>query len=378
MLANHFNRSNYRSILITGSPLEKEGDMTYLLDEMPAHVEHVPSLSREISPVKDMRSLRAIASILARFKPHIVHTHTAKAGFIGRTAAILLGVRHILHTFHGHTFAHYFGALKNRVFMSLERMLSHWTSKVIAVSRQQVHDLADVYRIAPASKVVEVPYGMNLGELLNCETKRDVLRREYRLTPDTTVVGIVGRLYAIKAHDFFILSAFEVLKKRKDVHFFIVGDGDERVKLEKMVKAEDAGANIHFLGWQKDMTAAYAAMDILALTSFNEGSPFSLIEGMAAGLPAVSTPAGGVPDLFLDQKKDGNLRFAKNGILVDRRDPALFAEALVRLTDNVEARKKMGEEARRFAGAKFSYERLLNDMEDIYLDLVRWSAGTPA
>jgi glycosyltransferase involved in cell wall biosynthesis len=372
MLANHFNCNNYRSLLITGKPLENEGDMTYLLDEMPADVEHVPSLSREISPVRDLRSLRAITAILARFRPHIVHTHTAKAGFLGRAAAILLGVRNILHTFHGHTFAHYFGAAKSRVFMNLERMLSHRTSKVIAVSRQQVRDLAHVYRIAPPSKVVEVPYGMNLTELLTCETKRDKLRRMVGLAPGTPVIGIVGRLYAIKAHDFFLLSAFELLKKRSDVHFFVVGDGDERARLEKMVRDKDAGANIHFLGWQQDMAAAYAAMDILALTSLNEGSPFSLIEGMAAGLPAVSTPAGGVPDLFLEQRKEGDLRIAKNGILVDRRDPALFARALGRLVDNVDARKTMGREARKFAGTKFSCERLLTDMEELYLGLVRW------
>lgn len=375
MLANHFSRNNYRSLLITGQPLENEGDMTYLLDEMPADVEHVPSLSREISPAKDLRSLKAIASILARFRPHIVHTHTAKAGFLGRAAAVLAGVKNIVHTFHGHTFAHYFGALKNRVFMNLERALSHRTSKIIAVSRQQVRDLAQAYRIAPAPKVVEVPYGMDLTEFLDCESKRDVLRRELRLTPNATVVGIVGRLYAIKAHDFFLRSAFELLKERRDVHFFVVGDGDERAGLERMVQAEEAGANIHFLGWQKDMAAAYASMDILALTSLNEGSPFSLIEGMAAGLPAVSTPAGGVPDLFVEQKREGDLRFAKNGILVDRRDPGLFAEALRRLADNAEMRKSMGREARRFAGAKFSRERLLADMEDLYTGLVRWAPG---
>ncbi len=376
MLANHFNRNNYRSLLITGRPLENEGDMTYLLDEMPADVAHVPHLSREISPAGDLRSLRAIVSILARFRPHIVHTHTAKAGFLGRAAAVLTGVKNILHTFHGHTFAHYFGAVKNRIFMNLEKMLAHRTSKVIAVSRQQARDLAHVYRIAPTAKVVEVPYGMDLSELLNCEPKRNKLRRELGLGPDILVVGIVGRLYAIKAHDFFLHSAFNLLKKRSNVHFFIVGDGDEHTRLEKMVQAEDAGANIHFLGWQKDMAAAYAAMDILALTSLNEGSPFSLIEGMAAGLPVVSTPAGGVPDLFIDTKKDGDLRVAKNGILVDRRDPELFAGALGRLADNADERKSMGMEARRFAGNRFSRKRLLTDMEDLYLDLVRWAAGS--
>jgi glycosyltransferase involved in cell wall biosynthesis len=378
MLANHFNRNNYRSLLITGRPLENEGDMTYLLDEMPADVEHVASLSRDISPVKDLRSLSALASILARFRPHIVHTHTAKAGFLGRAAAVLLNVGNIVHTFHGHTFAHYFGAVKNHVFMSFERMLAHRTSKIIAVSRRQVRDLARVYRIAPAPKVVEVPYGMDLTELLECEVRRDVLRGKLGLRPGTPVVGIVGRLYTIKAHDFFVLSALRLLKKRSDVHFIVVGDGDERAGLERMVRAENASSNIHFLGWQKDMAAAYAAMDILALTSLNEGSPVSLIEGMAAGLPAVSTPAGGVPDLFIEQRKDGDLRVARNGILVDRRDPELFAEALRRLVDDAETRRRMGREARRFAGAKFSRERLLADMEDLYLGLVRWAAGTRA
>jgi glycosyltransferase involved in cell wall biosynthesis len=347
--------------------------MSYLLDEWPADVSYVPSLSREVSPLKDFRSLVSIVKMLRRFRPHIVHTHTAKAGFLGRTAALMAGLDKIIHTFHGHTFAHYFSPLKTYVFKSLERMLAHNTSRIIAVTAQQVRDLVETYRIAPPRKVVEIPYGLDLADFLKCESKRSLLRSKLPVGKDDIVVGIVGRLYKIKAHDFFLTSAFEVMKKRNDVHFLIVGDGDERSELEKMVRSENADSNIHFAGWQKDMAAAYAAMDVVALTSLNEGSPFSLIEGMASGLPAVSTPAGGVPDLFVHPKREGNLRIAENGILVDRRNPGLFASALEKLADNAALRTDMGKAARRFAGSRFTRERLLSDMEELYLDLLPWA-----
>lgn len=373
MLANHFNRRNYRSLLIAGRPLAHEGDMGYLLESAPADIEVVPTLSREISPWRDLRSLGRVISILRRFRPHIVHTNTAKAGTIGRIAALASGVRNTVHTFHGHIFAHYFGRLKTHAFVSLERALAHGTSKIIAVTAQQVHDLVDKYRIAPASKVVAVPHGLELSAFLNCESRRDALRSQLPVGRGDTVVGIAGRLYPIKAHDFFILSAASLLERRRDVHFIIVGDGDERAHLERLVREKGVGSNVHFLGWQKDMAGAYAAMDVVALTSLNEGSPFSLIEGMASGKPAVSTPAGGVPDLFVEPRREGGLRIARNGILVDRREPALFADALERLVDNRQLRREMGKAAREFAGSHFRRERLLADMEDLYLSLLPWA-----
>lgn len=369
-LADHFNRRNYRSLLITGEPGPHEGDMSYLLADSPAQVVKVQTLSRDISPVKDLRSLRRIVSLLRRFRPHIVHTHTAKAGFLGRMAAMMLGIRNTVHTFHGHTFSHYFTPLKNEVFMSVERLLAHHTAKIIAVSARQRRDLVEAYRIAPARKVVEIPQGLDLSGFLNCEEKRELLRSRLHLSESDIVVGIAGRLYPIKAHDFLILSAAELLNKHKHIHVIIVGDGDERPRLEEMVKRKGLESNIHFLGWQKDMPAAYAAMDIIALTSRNEGSPFSLIEGMASGLPAVATAVGGVPDLFPDPSPDGDLRFARNGILVGRRDPGLFARALERLIDKPEMRKEMARHARQFAISHFAQNRLLADMEDLYLSLL--------
>jgi glycosyltransferase involved in cell wall biosynthesis len=278
-----------------------------------------------------------------------------------------------VHTFHGHTFAHYFGPLKNYAFMSVERALARNTSRIIAVTAQQVRDLVDVYRIAPARKVVEIPYGMDLSGFLACEGKRDVIRSQLPVRPGDAVVGIVGRLYPIKAHDFFILSAARLLERRRDVHFIIVGDGDERIRLEDLVREKGIGTNVHFVGWQKDMAAAYAAMDIVALTSLNEGSPFSLIEGMASGLPAVSTPAGGVPDLFIEPRREGELRVARNGILVDKRDPGLFAAALERVVDGSRQRKEMGKAARLFTASRFGRGRLLADMEELYMGLLPWA-----
>lgn len=371
-LANHFNRANYRSLLITGLPQRHEGDMSYLLEDTPAEAVVIPTLSRDLSPVRDLRSLRRVVSLLCRFRPHIVHTHTAKAGFIGRMAAMILGIRSTVHTFHGHTFSHYFGRVRNAAFMSAERLLAHHTAKIVAVTAQQVRDLVKVYRIAPARKVVEIPQGLDLSGFLRCEEKRSAWRNRLHLSERDVVVGIVGRLYPIKGHELLIRSAALLTKRHRHLHFVIVGDGDERPRLEALVKSEGLESNIHFLGWQREMPAIYAAMDIIALTSLNEGSPFSLIEGMASGLPAVATSVGGVPDLFIEPSPKGDLAVAQNGILVGSRDPELFAQALERLIDNPELRKEMARHARQFAISHFAQNRLLADMENLYLSLLPW------
>ena len=373
MLANHFSRQNFRSLLVTGRELEKEGDMSYLLKDSRIANQVIPQMQREINPVKDMACLLQMVKIFKRFKPHIVHTHTAKAGFIGRAAAVLLGIRNIVHTYHGHTFAHYFGPVKNRILLNIERAMAHHTTKLIAVTRQQVCDLVNKFRVVPAAKIIEMPHGLDLTGFIHNASRRRYIRSRISAGNNDIVVGIVGRLYAIKAHDFFLETAANVLEKRKDIHFVIVGDGDERAKLESIVKNKNIGSNVHFLGWEKDMPSVYAGMDIITLTSLNEGSPFSLIEGMASGLPSVSTSVGGVPDLFIDARKEGDIRIAKNGILVDKRDSQVFASALIMLADNVQLRKDMGNAARKFVLEQFTRERFLKDMENLYLSLLPWA-----
>ena len=374
MLAGRFNEGNYRSLLIYGTPLEDEGDMSYLLEGGEVEAQAVPALSREVSVAGDARAFAGVAGVFRRFRPHIVHTHAAKAGFIGRAAAAASGIRSCVHTFHGHTFAHYFGRAKTRAFLAVERSLAHLTSRIIAVTRQQVDDLVKVYRVAGAGKVVCIPHGLDLSTFLRCEGARTVLRSRLGIGDDEPVVGIAGRLYPIKGHDLFIQSAARLLRRREKVHFLIVGDGAERPRLEEEARRLRIDANVHFVGWQRDMAGAYAAMDVVALTSLNEGSPLALIEGMASGRPAVSTSAGGVPDLFVEPRRAGKLRVALNGILVDERDPALFAEALEMLLADRELRDGMGAQARRFARENFSEERMFDRIERLYLGLVPWSA----
>ena len=370
-VAHHFNRGGFKSLLVVGRPLPLEGDMTYLAESLKVKPVLIRSLSREINPLRDFLSFLRILYITFKFRPDIVHTHTAKAGALGRFAAFIAGVPALVHTFHGHTLSRYFGKGKTKIFSSIERFLSRITDTVITISPSQHRDLVETMRIVPRKRAAVIRFGLDIAPFLRNEKEAGRIRSEFSIPREAPVVTIVGRLYPVKDQALFLRCAGALLRRRKDVHFLVVGDGELRAELENLCAQLGIASSVHFLGWRRDLPAIYADSDIVAITSLNEGTPVSLLEAMACAKPIVATAVGGVPDLFPEKEGTGPIIFARTGILVDSRSPETFADALLTLINNDAMRKKMGSAGREFVRENFSEERFLTDLEALYRRILR-------
>ena len=381
-LSKNLSKEVYQTILVCGRVEPHEGDMSYLAREKGIQPHILPGLGREISPTGDLDSFRTIRKTIKRFRPHIIHTHTAKAGAVGRLAAISLNVSRkpgdrirLVHTFHGHIFHSYFGFLKTFIFIQIERFLAKFTDRIIVISPLQKRDICERFRIAGPEKVRIIPLGFDLSNFIGPESQRENIREKYLVNDsrETLLVGSIGRLTHVKNHR-MLLEAVNCLKdKGKDTHFrfLIVGDGQLREELMKYSEELDVQESIIFTGWQKDMTSIYGAMDIVTLTSFNEGTPVTLIEAMAATKPVVATDVGGVRDLLgiIDKRSTHGYKLARNGILVPSGRGEILARALLFLLENRDVSKKMAEHAREFVLNRYSIERLVKDIEALYREL---------
>jgi glycosyltransferase involved in cell wall biosynthesis len=297
---------------------------------------------------------------MRRERPDVVNTHTAKAGFVGRVAAKLAGVPIIVHTFHGHVFAGYFGPTKTRIFIALERICARISTRIITLSTALKHELTEVYRVTPPDHVEVIELGFELEPLATLQRNQGVFRQQHKIPPDAPLIGIVGRLVPIKNHDLFLRAAKLVRKRVPDSHFAIVGDGERRAELATLVRSLDLDNSVHFTGWCADTLPVYSALDVLVLSSSNEGLPVSLIEAMAAGVPVVSTAVGGVADLL----DNGRL-----GAIVPPDDPGAMADRIVAaLTDPV-VKAKTGE-AKAAVLDRYDIRRNAARMRDLYGRLV--------
>ena len=283
------------SLLIYGKSGCREGDVSRLIKGRSIKI---PGLRREICLFEDLKALYKIRQIIKAFKPDIVHTHTAKAGFIGRLAALTIWKRpKLVHTFHGHVFHSYFGPVKTKVFIWAERQLARFTDRIIAISPSQKHDLCKRYRIANPDKVEIVRLGFDLSEYKK-DNKMRTLYREKFLGKDNEkilLIGSVGRLVPIKNH-ILLLEAIAEL----DIPYklLIVGDGELRIYLETLVDLLHIKNKVIFLGIQKSLVEIYNSIDVLVLTSKNEGTPACVIEAMAMEVPIISTYKWGVEDIL--------------------------------------------------------------------------------
>ncbi len=348
----------FSSTLVTGVVGPSEGDMTYLVHELGIEPVVIPWLQREIAPLADLRALIALVRLMRQQRPHIVHTHTAKAGFLGRLAAYLTGVPVIVHTFHGHVFRGYFGAAKTRLFIWLERRAARASDMILTISDRLREDLI-AYRIAPPERIRVVPLGLKLLPLSDLEALRGGLRREMGFSTDAPLVGIIGRLVPVKNHELFLAAARRVAEAMPDARFLIVGDGERRAELEHMTRQFGLADVVRFTGWRRDLPAIYADLDVLVISSHNEGTPVSIIEAMAAGVPVVATAVGGVPDLL----RDGQL-----GALVPPGDEAALAAAILdalRATPQPHVVK-----AREWALKRYDADRLIADIRQLYEELL--------
>jgi glycosyltransferase involved in cell wall biosynthesis len=331
-------------------------------------------MKREISFKNDIIAYRKIKKLIKEFKPDIVHTHASKAGTLGRLAAYSCGVPVIVHTFHGHVFHSYFGKLKTTFYKNIERYLARKSTAIIAISEIQKEELVKEHRITKAEKVHIIPLGFDLSKFQeNQEEKRKAFRKEYNLDEDEIAIVIIGRLVPVKNHQLFLEALKNVSNKsNKKIRAFIVGDGESRQSIE--LKAKELNipfidgtkskekSVLTFTSWIKNVDNVLAGSDIVALTSFNEGTPVSLIEAQAAGKAIVTTNVGGIENVV----KPG-----VTALLADNNNLEQFTNQLLRLIEDEGLRNSMSKESWNFVREKYHYTRLVSDVENLYSSLLK-------
>jgi len=374
-LTRDLTEAGYETCLIHGHLGEGEGDMTRLRPISADRAVYIEALVRPVSPFKDVRAFWRIYKTLLQWKPDIVHTHQAKAGTLGRLAALAynstpkrVGKARLIHTYHGHVFEGYFRPAVTRVFLMIERWLARHTDVLIAVSPEIGNDLLSTYGIAHSQQVRIVPLGFNLDGLLALShTDRVAARQRLSIAEDAIVVTTVGRLTAIKHHAAFIDMAARLQQKSSRFVFLIAGDGELRSDLERQASDRRVDRSLRFMGWQGDLEQLYAATDIFVLTSRNEGTPVALIEAMAAGLATVSTDVGGVRDVITSP----NL-----GTVVRAGDTSALVEAVAEFAEDPARCRKAGLEARTSVRERFHVRRLLDDIAHLYHEVLSHSRSS--
>jgi glycosyltransferase involved in cell wall biosynthesis len=354
------NSGLYRSVLVTGTEGKHEGSMRDLAQGCGMRTIVVPKLGREIDPVNDFSTVLELYRLMRKERPHIVHTHTAKAGFAGRLAARLAGVPVIFHTFHGHVLKGYFGPLKSRLFLELERFCAGLSDRILTLSTHLREELVDL-GVANRDRIAVVPLGLDLCDFTNHAPRPGDFRKECGIAAEDRLIAMVGRLVRIKNIPLFLDAAARVHRIDPRVRFAVVGDGEERKAVEAHARSLGLGGIVHFTGWRRDLPKIYADLDAVVISSDNEGTPVSLIEAMASGCPVVATRVGGVPDLL----EDGRL-----GQIVPPRDPAGLADAIlntVRPRNGITAMTKVAKEK---VLEKYSLGRLTDDMNQLYREVL--------
>ncbi|MFT4969833.1 MAG: glycosyltransferase involved in cell wall biosynthesis [Chitinophagales bacterium] len=360
---------DFETLLVAGMKDESEASSEYIVDSLDLKPSYINDMYREINPLKDYPAYKELVRIIKDFKPDIVHTHAAKAGAIGRLAAHNCGVPIVLHTFHGHVFHSYFGKLKTRVFIEIERFLARRSTKIIAISNIQKQELCEQFKIAPCDKFEVVQLGFDLERFQKeNSTKRKTFRKNYKVDENAIAIGIIGRLVPIKNHK-LLLQAFAQVKAKtaKSIKLIIIGDGELRGELEdfcqelKLTFSDvEAQIDVLFTSWIKDIETALPGLDVVALSSFNEGTPVSLIEAQAANIPIVSTRVGGIEDIVIE---------GKTALLAKNNDLGDFSEKLLLLIEDEKLREEMKISGFQHVQNKFSYHTLCKNMSMLYSSL---------
>lgn len=390
-LSSGLDPNEFDTTLITGTVPRGEGDMTYFAAASGVTPVVIKEMSRELG----LRDLWVIVKLVGQFlklKPVIIHTHKAKAGAAGRIAAavykwltpssLLLRPREcrVLHTYHGHVFHSYYGKWKTLMFLTIERALARLTDRLIVISEQQRVEIGETFHIGRAEQFVVVPLGLDLDELSGDRAR---VRETLKLPDDEVAIGIVGRLCEIKNHSMFLESAAPVVEQSKGTEsparLVIVGDGHLRPEIETLARELGLADKTIFTGFRDDATSLYAGFDIVALTSLNEGTPLTLIEAMGCGRAVAATEVGGVVDLMgsREESRDG-FTVWEHGVTAASRDREGFSRALRFLIERPELRERMGLRGQSFVREKFSRNRLVNDIAEIYRDLLFHVAGETA
>jgi glycosyltransferase involved in cell wall biosynthesis len=379
-LTSGLEDAGYNSLLVAGTVPEGEEDMSYFADDTGVTPLYIPEMSREIS-LKDAITTWKLFRLLLRERPDIVHTHTAKAGTVGRVAGffyrwltpgVLIGRPRpckFVHTYHGHVFHSYYGPLKTGVFLTVERMLARLaTDRIVVVSEQQKAEINQTFRVGRTDQFRVVRLGLDLGIFSDYESRRAKFRSELGVDDETVLVGIVGRLTEIKNHEMFLQSVARV--RSPNVRYVIVGDGSLRESLERQANSLGLREKMIFAGGRKDPENFYPALDICALTSRNEGTPLTLIEAMANARPVIATSVGGVVDLLGKVEAEGDYNVCERGVSVRPYDVDAFAAGLEVLIKDKSLRESLGRRGYEFVRHNYGKERLFEDIKDLYGQLL--------
>ena len=362
----------YETLLIGGEKEPDEESSLFIFKEMGIEPLVVSEMSRSINFLLDIKAYYRIKKIIKEFKPDIVHTHAAKAGTLGRLAAFRCKAPVVVHTFHGHVFHSYFGKVKTTIYKNIERFLAKRSSAIIAISEKQKKELCIDYKVSAPEKTKVIPLGFDLLKFSeNQEKKRKTFRDQYKIEEDEICIVIIGRLVPVKNHALF-LKAIHYVKNHtsKKIRAVVVGDGSLRNDLIQLCKnlqldtcyfsVDKSRATVIFTSWIQDVSYPLAGSDVVCLTSFNEGTPVSLIEAQAASKAIITTKVGGIE----------NSVNAEAAFLIDIEDEKSFFEKLVLLVQNKELRDKMALYGKGFVFDRFHYTRLVKDVQELYNTLL--------
>ncbi len=365
---------DFKTLLIGGTETESELSSHHILEEIDVDFKIIPEMSRDINPINDYIAYRKLKNIIQDFKPDIVHTHAAKAGLLGRKAAIAMNVPCIVHTYHGHVFHSYFNKVTTNFYKNLERHYAKRTDRIITISNSQKKEISRALNMENDSRFSVVPLGVDLKKFKQNEfEKRISFRSSFNLDNKTIAIGIIGRLVPIKNHQLFI-NAFAQLKNisSKRIKAFIIGDGElhdeliiyaaQRGLMISTNSSFNANADIFFTSWIKEMDAVYAGLDIVALSSLNEGTPITLIEAQAAGKPIIATDVGGVSDTVWENY---------TALLSPSKNIYDYVQNLSKLVADENLRLKFSANGWNFVNHKFHYQRMVDEVEKLYYEILK-------
>ena len=350
--------------LIGGKNESYEVESLFILKKYNVYPQIIDNLQREINFKKDRQAYKDIRAVIRDYKPDIVHTHASKTGVIGRLAAFKENVPVVIHTFHGHVFHSYFGKIKTLLYKTIERYLAKKSSGIIAISNLQENELVNVHKVVPKNKSKVIYLGFDLTKFqTNQDKKRFNFVTEYNIQEDEICIGIIGRLTSIKNHEMFFNVINEVVKlTTKKIRVFIIGggelDGELKKKAQEIEKINKQSI-FTFTSWIKDIDIPLARLDIICLTSYNEGTPVCLIEAQAANIVVMSTNVGGVKDIV----DENNTAFIIEDLSVKE-----YTEKLLILIEDEKKRNFMSQKGWNYVKDKFHYTRLCSNMEEFYLE----------
>lgn len=362
-LAAGLETRGYHTTLVAGSLARGEDSMSFVAERLGVSVVSVPDIQREVSLLHDARSVGRLAELIRSERPHILHTHTAKAGAIARAASLLMGNARpplVLHTFHGHVLKGYFDPRRTALFRQVERTLARASDVLVAVSPEVRNELVEL-GVAPQEKFVVIRLGIPLAERLGDPTADEDYRHLYGIPPDAFVVGWVGRMTGVKDTGAVLEIVRAAREQGVDAVLCMVGDGPDRERLEQLAHELGIARSCYFVGYQEDVAGYYRLFDAFVLPSVNEGTPVSAIESLASGTPVVANRVGGVPDVIRD---------GVDGFLVEQGDVEGAAAKLATLAEDPELRAKLGQAGRTRVLERYAVSRLVDDVDRLYRALL--------